>query len=81
MTNPEYGIRACVARPATLFDLQEILDRLTLGEQFVLNGLDCERLFGIGAIARDRLSKFAAVHDCVAVRGDDAVAFQKPTAP
>jgi len=81
MTNPEYGIRPCVTRPATLFDLQEILDRLTLGELFELNGLDYERLFGIGAIARDRLSTFAAVHDCVAVRGDGAVAFQKAASP
>jgi len=81
MTNPEDDVRACVTRPATLFDLQDILDRLTPGEQFELNGLDYERLFGIGTIARDRLSKFAAVHACVAVRADGAVAFQKPASP
>lgn len=78
MTNPEYGIRVCAVRPATLFDLQEFLDRLAPGEQYELNGLDYERLFGIGTIARDRLSKFAALHDCIAVRTDGAVAFQKP---
>ncbi|MGP0088858.1 MAG: hypothetical protein ACLPKB_02695 [Xanthobacteraceae bacterium] len=81
MTKPDYGLRVCVARPATLFDLQEILDRLAPGEQYKLNELDYERLFGIGTIARDRLNKFAAVHDCAALRTDSAVAFQKLASP
>ena len=71
---------ASVSRPATLFDLQASIACLLPGQRFPLSQLDYERLFGIGDIARSRLSNFAATCRCVAAYDENGVTFNRADA-